>query len=116
VKLRYTEIVHVAEWYSAWTKSIHRPLLLLKHSTACPISAAALGEFIIFTRKPKRTIDMYLVKVIESRLVSNQIAESTGIIHQSPQIMIMHNQQVLWQVTHWDITYERIEHEVNSRI
>jgi bacillithiol system protein YtxJ len=116
MKTKYTEMHAISDWDSYWFETINTPILVLKHSTACPISSAALGEFSIFSRNPKRKIICLMIKVIQSRAVSNYIEETTLVTHQSPQILLIRNKEVLWQESHWGITFERIEQEVNSRV
>lgn len=116
MKPNYLEIDSNEQWNSLLEQSHERAVLLLKHSTACPISGAAFKEFKVYTRKPKRPLTCALVKVIESRSVSNEIEEKLGIKHESPQILLVQGGEVLWNVSHWDITYERIEQQVNAGI
>ncbi len=116
MQTKYTEIHVISEWDSYWVETIHTPILVLKHSTACPISSAALGEFVVFCRNPKRKIVCLMTKVIQSRVLSNYIEETTQVTHQSPQIILIHNKEVLWYESHWGITFEHMEQEVNSRI
>lgn len=116
MKPNYTEIDSIEEWSTLLEQSGERALLLLKHSTACPISGAAFKEFKVYTRKPKRPIVCALVKVIESRPVSDEIETKTGLKHESPQILLIQDGELLWNASHWDITFERIEQQVNDRI
>ncbi|MEJ8303029.1 bacillithiol system redox-active protein YtxJ [Saccharibacillus sacchari] len=116
MKPNYFEIESIEQWQTLLDQSGERALLLLKHSTACPISGAAFKEFNVYTRKPKRPIVCALVKVIECRPVSNEIESKLGIKHESPQILLIQNGQTLWHASHWDITFERIEQQVNENI
>ncbi|MDO3411214.1 bacillithiol system redox-active protein YtxJ [Saccharibacillus sp. CPCC 101409] len=116
MKPNYREITSASEWTQLLEGSDEQPVLLLKHSTSCPISGAAFKEFSVYTRKPKRPIVCVLVKVIESRPVSNLIADNLGIKHESPQILLIRGGEALWNASHWDVTYERIEQQVNERI
>ncbi|MFC4775588.1 bacillithiol system redox-active protein YtxJ [Paenibacillus sp. GCM10023252] len=116
MKLNYEELTTIEEWNEVLRHSDKEPVLLLKHSTACPISGAAYGEFTVYARKPKRKLSCVMVKVIESRSVSNQMTADLGTKHESPQIFLIHRREVLWHASHWTITYERIEQEVNSRL
>ncbi|MNV97138.1 hypothetical protein D3C71_1922260 [compost metagenome] len=54
-----------------------------------------------------------LVKVIESRPVSNQIAEDTGVKHASPQILYIKNKETVWNTSHWAITEEHMTAVLN---
>lgn len=116
MKPNYQEITSLEQWENVLEQSNESAVLLLKHSTACPISGAAFKEFNVYTRKPKRPLVCALVKVIESRPVSNEIEAKLGVKHESPQALLVRNGEVLWHASHWDITYERMEQEVNARI
>jgi bacillithiol system protein YtxJ len=68
--------------------SAERGQVVLKQSTACPVSSNALEEYIHYLQdNPNSDVDYVLVKVIESRPISNQIAEDLGVKHESPQII-----------------------------
>jgi bacillithiol system protein YtxJ len=99
----------VEEWEARWHNHNGRLLVLLKHSTACPISAAALQEFVIFCGKFRRKVDVAVLYVIESRALSNQVEADCGVTHESPQVLVIVDGKVLWHASHWQITYERME-------
>ncbi|GER67350.1 hypothetical protein BpJC4_18210 [Weizmannia acidilactici] len=50
--------------------------------------------------------------VIEDRPVSNHIAETFGIRHESPQIFLLENGEVRWNEDHAKITREAIQQAV----
>ena len=107
--MKWREIDTLEEWQEAWGSSADKPVVILKHSTTCPVSANALKEYDEYLNgKPNANADYLLVKVIESRPVSNQIAADTGITHQSPQIICIKNKQSYWNASHWSVTTEHI--------
>ncbi len=110
------ELQSVEDWENCLEDSYEAPQLLLKHSTACPISTEALKEFQIYSQQAKRRLQYAIVKVIESRPVSNQIAEYSEVKHESPQVLLIRDQEVLWHTSHWNITVEKLAQEINSRI
>ena len=79
-------------------------MLVFKHSTTCPISAAAYEEFSAYDTN----IEKYFVKVRESRPISNEIASGLEVTHKSPQILLVHQEKALWNESHWKITKEEI--------
>jgi bacillithiol system protein YtxJ len=106
---QWNEITTVEEWKKLWEGSKEKPFVILKHSTRCPVSTNALQEYEDYLSKnPNRDIDYYLVKVIESRPVSNQIAEDTGVTHASPQILYIKDKAPYWNTSHWSITVEHM--------
>ncbi len=106
---KWRELTTIEEWEEVY-KNSNKPLIVFKHSTACPVSSNALNEFEQYLAgTPREDIDYVLVKVIESRPVSNRIAEDTGVKHESPQIMyIDEKRSVVWNTSHWAITVEHM--------
>lgn len=111
--IKWKEITTISEWEQAYKASAEKPLVILKHSTACPVSANALEEYEAYLQDHDAEAQYLLVKVIESRPVSNRIAEDTGIKHASPQIMLIKNKEIVWNTSHWSITYEHITAVLN---
>lgn len=106
---QWREITTNDEWNELLSGSQEKPVVILKHSTACPVSFNALKEYEAYLGKaPNAGVDYALVKVIESRPVSNQIAEDTGVKHASPQILYIKNKETIWNTSHWAITEEHI--------
>ncbi|MDW2798389.1 bacillithiol system redox-active protein YtxJ [Clostridium boliviensis] len=83
-------------------------LLLLKHSTACPISAAALEEVRAFSREKPAGLQMAMVLVIEHRRVSDAVAERFHVQHQSPQVLLIEGDRVQWHTSHGNITRDQL--------
>ncbi|KPV45737.1 bacillithiol system redox-active protein YtxJ [Alicyclobacillus ferrooxydans] len=99
------ELKTVEEWQALHTDNGGQKVLIMKHSTTCPISAAAWRAVQTFVNNDETgKADYVMVKVIESRTVSNAIAEDLHVRHQSPQAILLQNGEVAWQATHWDIT------------
>lgn len=105
----WNEITTLEEWDHILKKSSERGQVILKHSTTCPVSANALAEFESYLKKtPNGDVDYTLVKVIESRPVSNKIAEHLNVKHESPQIIYVKDQAKYWTASHWAVTTEHI--------
>jgi len=85
-----------------------RPVFILKHSTQCPISAAAYRAFQRFAAAHPRSAEFRVVQVIEQRPLSNEIARRLGVRHQSPQALLVHRGTVRWHASHWDITEQSL--------
>lgn len=102
--MNYTEIMDIAQWQQILASSDKHPIVVFKHSTTCPISAAAYREF--------TTVECehaYLVKVIERRNVSNEIAKDLQVQHASPQVIVIQNGQATWQATHFHIKADSLK-------
>ncbi|WP_219837555.1 bacillithiol system redox-active protein YtxJ [Paenibacillus sp. R14(2021)] len=111
----YKEIQTLEEWNAALEGSSTRPLVVFKHSTTCPVSANAYHEFTSYLNSPDASDenDYVLVKVIESRPVSNQIAEDISVKHESPQIILIKDKAKYWTSSHWSITQAHMKAVMN---
>lgn len=99
------ELNSVEDWKCIFDQSNNQPFWLLKHSTACMISARAYRQVKDYVSSKKNIdVDIYVVKVIEERQISNQIEMDMNVKHASPQLLLIKNKQVVWGTSHWKIT------------
>jgi bacillithiol system protein YtxJ len=99
------EISTIEEWETLFESSATRPVLVFKHSTTCPISADAHAQLQKhLAEEANEQVEYVLVKVIEARPVSNKIAEDVAVKHESPQAILIKEQQATWSKSHFDIT------------
>ncbi|MBD7943145.1 MULTISPECIES: bacillithiol system redox-active protein YtxJ [Psychrobacillus] len=106
----FKEITNIEEWKDVLEQSKSHKLLLLKHSTTCPVSAHAYAEFTSF----ESPVEKYLVKVIESRAVSNEIEHDLGVKHESPQSFLIVDGKASWGASHWKITKKELANATES--
>lgn len=98
------ELLNLDDLNKAVAASTETPVFLFKHSTRCPISLGAFQRVKGYLAQAGAEVPpFYLVKVIESRPVSNEIAARLGVPHQSPQLILLRNQQSVWDASHGDI-------------
>jgi bacillithiol system protein YtxJ len=91
-----------------FTQSHEKPVLLFKHSTTCPISSGVYEEV------SRVNGDINLIIMQSARDVSNAIASKTGIRHESPQAIVIKNGEPIYHASHFDVTAEAINSEMNS--
>ena len=86
--------------------------LVYKHSTRCPISAMAYDEMReLVERRPE--VPVWIVDVHAQRPVSHAIAERTGVTHHSPQLILLVNGEVAWDVSHFGIRARAVEERLS---
>jgi bacillithiol system protein YtxJ len=91
-------------------QSAKKPVVIFKHSTTCPISAGAYAQM------AELTGEVALVEVQSAREVSREIASSTGVEHESPQVIIMRHGKPVWHSSHWEITKETVETALSENL
>ena len=96
---------------SVLEQSHHLPVFLFKHSTRCSISSMALREFRDFAGRIANsgTAKCFILDLVRFRDISNSITERLGVIHQSPQAMLIHQEQPLWHQSHGGISSQALQ-------
>jgi bacillithiol system protein YtxJ len=77
--------------------------LLFKHSTTCPISAAAFAEYERWSAAYPATATGW-IEVVQERTLARAVAERTGIRHESPQAILLARGEPRWNASHGAIT------------
>ncbi|MFK7786355.1 MAG: bacillithiol system redox-active protein YtxJ [Crocinitomicaceae bacterium] len=101
--LPWERLTSVNQLKEVVASSAEKPVLLFKHSTRCSISSMALNGFIRSWEGTPEEIDIYYLDLISYRDVSNATALETGVIHQSPQVIVLKNNEVVYTATHSSI-------------
>jgi bacillithiol system protein YtxJ len=99
----------IAALDAAVAQSYERPVLLLKHSLTCGMSAHANEEVRAFLAGAENTPVCGLIVVQHARPVSNAVVERFGIRHESPQALLLRDGRVVWHASHWHVTARSLE-------
>lgn len=93
--------------------SQEKPVLLFKHSTRCPISSTALNRLErAWNEQEMSKLEPYYLDLIAFRPVSNQVAESFDVMHQSPQVLLIHKGNCVYHTSHLDISYATLKEQL----
>ena len=79
-------------------------VVIFKHSTRCMISKTVLSNF--ERQIESESVDLpkfYYLDLLNNRDISNQIAQIFSVVHQSPQIVVIENGQVIHHASHDNI-------------
>jgi len=91
-------------------RSAEQPVLLFKHSTRCPISAAAHDEMkMIVEDYEARDVTFGVILVVEHRPVSLACADQLGVKHESPQVILLKDGKPIWHDSHYAIRYDKLD-------
>ena len=104
----FIELNSIEKLEELFEKSNEKAVVLFKHSVTCPISTGVYHEV------SEVETDVNLVIIQQARAISNEIAEKTGIRHESPQAIVLKNGKAVYHASHYDITAEDINSEVRS--
>jgi bacillithiol system protein YtxJ len=85
--------------------------VVYKHSPICPTSGMAFEE-IRSLRRLQQDVPVYLVDVVHSRPLSRYIAQRVGVVHASPQAIILRSGVPAWHASHFDLRADAIAHQL----
>ena len=58
--------------------------------------------------------EVSLIEVQRARELSTEIENRLGVTHESPQVIVLHNGQVVWNASHFDITVDAVTEAVRE--
>lgn len=82
--------------------------LILKHSTRCSISSMALDRLERSWNLDEAQVTPYYLDLIAYRPISNAIAERFGVMHESPQVLLVRQGKVIFHNSHNSISVQSI--------
>lgn len=94
------------------TESEAHDVLIYKHSTRCGISSMALSRLERGWTEDLNRIKPYFLDLLAHRDLSNEVAHLFEIPHESPQLLLIRNGQVVYHDSHMNISADRIREEV----
>lgn len=87
--------------------------VVYKHSTRCPISAAAHRQLERFLERDPDA-PLFKVDVHAAAELSDHIVERTGIAHESPQLILFREGKPVWSASHSTITADALAERLAS--
>src|SRR5690606_808372 len=90
------------------------PIVIFKHSTRCPVSGMARRNVELEASLLPESTPAYFLDLIRFRDLSNQIAETWNVRHESPQILLIHNEECIYHASHNDINLAEVVVKINQ--
>ena len=87
-------------------------IVLFKHSNKCIISRMVLKQFEFQYDYNISNVKYYLIDVIKNREVSNEIAYIYNINHESPQLIVIKNGELVHNSSHSDISFSNMKNSI----
>jgi bacillithiol system protein YtxJ len=78
-------------------------IVLFKNSTRCGISSRVLSQFEKATDSSLENVAFYYLDLLKYRNISNEIATTFNVYHQSPQVLLLKNGKVVAHNSHYNI-------------
>jgi bacillithiol system protein YtxJ len=98
--IELTSVSQLAELLHSFNGKPDSPFVIFKNSTRCGASRMAKA---FFEKHFIASIPVYLVNVVENRPVSNEIVKLFNIEHESPQVLVIKNNNCIYNRSHSSI-------------
>jgi bacillithiol system protein YtxJ len=91
-----------------------KPVVIFKHSTRCGISRMVLNQFQNNADFDEDTVLLLYLDLLSHRDISDEISNRFGIMHQSPQMIILKNEDVVHHSSHSAIVPSTVNQILDS--
>jgi len=107
--VKWNDLTEIKQLDEIVAESAQTPVIIFKHSTRCGISRMALkgfeGNYSIGEEQAKP----YYLDLLNHRDISNEIANRFGVMHQSPQVLVIKNGVAVYNESHGDIDANEVK-------
>ncbi|TVZ54944.1 bacillithiol system protein YtxJ [Lutibacter sp. Hel_I_33_5] len=79
-------------------------IAIFKHSTRCGISRMVIKQFEKNITEELKDFKVYYLDLLNYRELSNEVGYTFQVQHQSPQLLVIKNQEAIAYTSHYDIT------------
>ena len=108
-KVNWNALTDLSQLDEIVEESKEKAIVIFKHSTSCGISRMVLSGFERDFDSSNDELKLYYLDILNYRELSNQIAAGFGIWHESPQLLIIKEEKVIYHASHGEIDAKKIE-------
>ncbi len=98
--LPWISLTNLSQLETISKKSKEKTQIIFKHSTTCGISRMVLNMFTGSYSLEKGQADLYFIDLHANRNVSNEAGYKFQVLHQSPQLLIIKNEEAVFHASH----------------
>jgi bacillithiol system protein YtxJ len=109
----FSHLTTVEQFETLLQTSRHQPVVIFKHSPACGTSAQAHDELETLLQEDPGA-GVFLVNVLTNRSLSQLIAARCRVRHESPQVLVLQEEQVRWHGSHFRVTAGNVKKAIAS--
>ncbi|MFD2727506.1 bacillithiol system redox-active protein YtxJ [Hyunsoonleella rubra] len=77
--------------------------VIFKHSTRCGISSMVQRQFIKDYNFGEKELDLYYLDILSYRNISDLVAEKFQLMHESPQLLVVKNGELVAHASHGQV-------------
>ncbi|MFK5959060.1 MAG: bacillithiol system redox-active protein YtxJ [Lutibacter sp.] len=109
LRINWVPLTEISQLTTLISQSSIKPILIFKHSTRCGVSRMALKSFEKSYDLNDSDLEMYFLDLLTYRNISNEISSQLNVHHQSPQVLVVKNGQLVYHDSHYQISLQKIK-------
>lgn len=115
--MKWTELHRIEQLDEIKKDSQQHPIIIFKHSTRCSTSHMMLDRFERnWKEEEMKHVKPFFLDLITYRNISNNVATMFGIEHESPQLLLIQNEQVVYETSHLGIDYNQLRTQLQHML
>ena len=111
--MNWNDLTQIDQIQHIITASYLRPQVIFKHSTSCSISSMAKMRIESKWSEITKEVDLYYLDLLSFRDLSNKIADSFSVYHESPQIILIKDGEAEYDSSHFDISVDELNESLD---
>lgn len=102
-----------AQLEEAKRESNNKLVVIFKHSTRCGISRMVLNTFEReYDLEKDKDVKLYFLDLLANRGLSNEVADRFGVRHESPQMILLKDGEVVHHASHQGILVQDVKDRI----
>ena len=89
-------------------------ICIFKHSARCNISAMVKSRLESSSDEKIQSQPIFLINVLKNRVISDQVASTFNLVHESPQLLVVKNRELIHHSAHTGITVEGLKQALTN--
>tara|TARA_B100000953_G_scaffold115656_1_gene95141 strand:+ start:1822 stop:2268 length:447 start_codon:yes stop_codon:yes gene_type:complete len=109
-KIPWNPLTEISQLDELEKLSEGKTVAIFKHSTTCGISRMVLKNFEAdYEQQLNDSVDLYFLDLKAHRDISNGIADKFSVRHESPQMVVLKNREVVHHSSHQAISADKLK-------
>lgn len=115
--MNWIQLKSISQLEDIKKQSENHPVLIFKHSTRCSTSRMSLDRLERnWKSEEMESISPYFLDLLSFREISNEIADSFNVEHESPQVLVISKGKSVLDLSHFEIDYNQIKERLKNQM
>ncbi len=108
--INWIQLTSINQLEALQAESQTHPVIIFKHSTSCSISRTSLDRLERnWKQEELPQVKSYFLDLLSYREISNKIASTFHVEHESPQVLLIRNGKSFYTKSHFEIDFREIK-------